>query len=102
MGTSFADVRVHRDAEADSLNRSITAKAFTTGNDIFLRGDQNDNDSHLMAHELHHVTQQRSMSGSGGGMTVGAADDAHEHEADAVSAAVNSGQTAQRHSDDER
>ena len=61
MGTSFDGVRVHRDSDADMINRNITAKAFTTGNDIFLRGDQNPGDASLMTHELTHVIQQRSM-----------------------------------------
>ncbi|MCC6388599.1 MAG: DUF4157 domain-containing protein [Dehalococcoidia bacterium] len=93
LGTSFADVRVHRDAESDALNRAITAKAFTTGSDIFLREDQNPGDMNLMAHELTHVVQQR---GGGGGvsrmLTVGAADDPFEREADSVADAVVSGQ----------
>src|SRR5262245_28213386 len=74
FGTSFADVRVHTSGESDALNRSISAKAFTTGNDIFLGKNASAGDSNLMAHELTHVVQQRSMSG-GGGMTVGAAGD---------------------------
>lgn len=102
MGASFADVRVHRDAESDYLNRSITAKAFTTGNDIFLREDVPDSDTDTLAHELHHVTQQRGMSGGGGGgLRVGSADDRHEHEADAVASAVNSGQPVNRHAETE-
>ena len=97
MGADFSGVRVHHDAQSDQLNRSMTAKAFTTGSDIFLRGDQNSSDTSLMAHELTHVVQQSSgaMGGSGGGMTVGAADDSHEHEADAVAQQVVSG-SAQR------
>jgi len=31
FGSTFDDVRVHTDSEADSLNRSVSAKAFTTG-----------------------------------------------------------------------
>ncbi|MEP6870276.1 MAG: DUF4157 domain-containing protein [Anaerolineaceae bacterium] len=93
MGADFSGVRVHQDAQSDQLNRSMTAKAFTTGSDIFLRGDQNSSDTSLMAHELTHVVQQSSGSvgGGGGGMTVGAADDSHEHEADAVAQQVVSG-----------
>ena len=92
MGADFSGVRVHQDAQSDQLNRSMTAKAFTTGSDIFLRGDQNSSDTSLMAHELTHVVQQGSGAVSGGGgMTVGAADDAHEHEADAVAQQVVSG-----------
>ena len=100
-GEGFGDVRVHRDAESDALNRSMTAKAFTTGSDIFLRQDQSPGDERLLAHELTHVVQQRSMSGGGGGMNVGAADDHHETEADAVADAVLSG-AAQRKRDEER
>ncbi|MEP7216204.1 MAG: DUF4157 domain-containing protein [Anaerolineaceae bacterium] len=93
MGADFSGVRVHQDAQSDHLNRSMTAKAFTTGSDIFLRGDQNSSDTSLMAHELTHVVQQSSgsLGGGGGGMTVGAADDSHEHEADAVAQQVVSG-----------
>ena len=93
MGTDFSGVRVHQDSQSDLLNRSMTAKAFTTGSDIFLRGDQNSSDTSLMAHELRHVEQQSSGGvGSGGsGMTVGAADDSHEHDADAVAQQVVAG-----------
>jgi Domain of unknown function (DUF4157) len=93
FGTSFADVRVHQDSQSDMLNRRLTSHAFTTGNDIFLRGDANAGDGHLIAHELTHVVQQRSMGG-GGAMTVGAAGDSHEHEADATASAVLSGASA--------
>jgi hypothetical protein len=93
FGTSFKDVRVHTDSEADTLNRSISAKAFTTGNDIFFRKDTSPSDSTLLAHELTHVVQQRSMS-SGGGMTVGPAGDTHEQHADTMASAVTSGAAA--------
>ena len=33
----FSDVRVHTDSEADALNQQISAKAFTTGQDVFFR-----------------------------------------------------------------
>jgi hypothetical protein len=88
FGTSFSDVRVHTDGESDALNRRLTARAFTTGSDIFLRRDASPSDSRLLAHELTHVVQQRSMGGSAGGMRVGAAGDNHERHADAVADAV--------------
>ncbi len=92
FGADFGDVRVHQDAQADTLNRQMTAKAFTTGNDIFLRSDASPGDSHLMAHELTHVVQQRSGgSPAGGGMTAGPANDPQEHEADQVASEVLSG-----------
>jgi len=95
FGTSFKDVRVHTSGDADALNRRLTARAFTTGNDIFLRGDASPGDSRLLAHELSHVVQQRSMGGGGGGMRVGAAGDAHERQADAIADVVTSSNTSQ-------
>jgi hypothetical protein len=82
--TSFADVRVHAGPDAGALNRSLSSKAFTTGSDVFLGPDASASDSQLLAHELTHVVQQRSMGAaiSGGGMRAGAADDAYEQEAD--------------------
>jgi hypothetical protein len=109
FGTSFGDVRVHHDSQSDVLNRRLTSHAFTTGSDIFLRGDASPSDNHLIAHELTHVVQQRSMSG-GGGMSVGAAGDPHESHADAMAESVLSNNaapaqaapaTAQRAADDE-
>jgi Domain of unknown function (DUF4157) len=101
FGTSFRDVRVHTDPQANMLNRRLTARAFTTGNDIFLRGDASPADGRLLAHELSHVVQQRSMSAGGGGMHVGAAGDAHESHADAAAGALASAGSAQRQADEE-
>jgi hypothetical protein len=91
LGDRFDDVRIHQDAESDHLNRSISAKAFTTGTDIFLSQQASASDSHLLAHELTHVVQQRSMGPTSGPMTVGAADSSHEHEASSMASAVSSG-----------
>ena len=91
FGERFDDVRVHTDDEADRLNRSVSAKAFTTGTDIFFSRTASPGDRTLLAHELSHVVQQRGSSSSGGPMTVGAADDSHEHAADAAASAVASG-----------
>lgn len=94
FGTSFADVRVHTDAESDALNRSISAKAFTTGSDIFFRKDTSPGDHGLLAHELTHVVQQRAMTHSGP-MSVGPAGDSYEQQADAAASEVTSGTAAQ-------
>jgi hypothetical protein len=68
FGADFSGVRVHSDAESDRLNRSLRARAFTTGRDVFFRqGDYNPNSrrgQELIAHELTHVVQQ-------GGATTG-------------------------------
>jgi hypothetical protein len=62
MGADFSGVRVHTDAQADQLNRSIQAKAFTTGQDVFFRQGAYEPGSRggqeLIAHELAHVVQQ--------------------------------------------
>lgn len=97
FGERFDDVRIHTDDESDRLNRSVSAKAFTTGSDIFFSRSASPSDNQLLAHELAHVVQQRGSSPSSGGqMTVGAADDVHEHSADAAASAVASGGGVQR------
>jgi uncharacterized protein DUF4157 len=62
FGQDFSSVRVHTGGEADSLNRSLSARAFTTGSDIFVRSSDYQPDSaggrELLAHELTHVVQQ--------------------------------------------
>jgi hypothetical protein len=62
FGSDFNDVKIHTDTEADTLNRQLNAKAFTTGTDIFFRdGEYNpdfDGGKKLIAHELTHVVQQ--------------------------------------------
>jgi hypothetical protein len=64
FGADFSGVKVHTDAQADSLNNSLNSVAFTTGQDIFFRkGDYNPSTSggqELLAHELTHVVQQSS------------------------------------------
>lgn len=62
FGASFSGVRIHDNAQADQLNRSLGARAFTTGDDVFFRGGQYSPGSRsgqeLLAHELTHVVQQ--------------------------------------------
>lgn len=57
-------VRVHHDAESDSLTRSINAEAFTSGNHIFFQRGAYDPGSttgfHTLAHEVAHSVQQAS------------------------------------------
>ena len=91
FNTDFSDVRVHTGGDAAALNHSLSSKAFTTGADIFLRADASASDPSLMAHELTHVVQQRSMASEGSGMQVRAAGDHYEQQADAVAKDVLSG-----------
>jgi hypothetical protein len=62
FGADFSEVKVHTDAQADQLNRSVQARAFTTGQDVFFRqGEYNPGSrggQELIAHELTHVVQQ--------------------------------------------
>lgn len=62
LGADFSGVRIHTDPEADVLNQSLKARAFTTGEDIFFRrGGYNPASAagqELLAHELTHVVQQ--------------------------------------------
>lgn len=62
LDSDFSNVRVHTDAKSDSLNRSLDAEAFTTGNDVFFRNGRyaphSEGGQKLIAHELTHVVQQ--------------------------------------------
>lgn len=116
MNADFSGVRVHTDSQADGLNRSLKARAFTTGKDIYFRqGEYNPGSSsgrELLAHELTHVVQQgeggtvRSRKEEGNNeatcheytathnagtlqakLTIGTPDDVYEQEADHASKA---------------
>jgi hypothetical protein len=85
FGYDFSAVRVHTGAVADHLNRTLNARAFTTGAAIVFRQGEYAPDSHsgreLMAHELTHVLQQ------GGGvhrMLADDNDDKREHDRESV------------------
>ncbi len=62
FGSDFSQVNVHTDAQADQLNRQLSARAFTTGRDIYFRQDAyapgSPSGQQLLAHELTHVVQQ--------------------------------------------
>ncbi len=62
MGADFSGVKIHTDGKADVLNRSLNARAFTTGSDIFFKKGEYNPDSTegqtLIAHESTHVVQQ--------------------------------------------
>ncbi|MBN4003326.1 DUF4157 domain-containing protein [Nostoc sp. LPT] len=68
FGADFGGVRVHTGAQADSLARTIQAKAFTTGQDVFFRRGAYEplsrGGQELIAHELTHVIQQKPTKSS--------------------------------------
>jgi hypothetical protein len=87
MGDSFGDVRVHADEQAAALARSVSARAFTVGNDIFFGGGEyspgTSTGKELLTHELTHVVQQRGAPQSGP-LTVSQPGDPSEREAEAA------------------
>jgi hypothetical protein len=113
LNADFSGVRVHTDAGADGLNQSLSARAFTTGRDIYFRqGEYNPGSSSgrsLLAHELTHVVQQNpdkvqtkpdddgvqtscACGGAASGLqmklSVSAPGDQYEQEADRMASAV--------------
>jgi hypothetical protein len=85
LGDDLRDVRVHTDSTADSLARSVSARAFVTGNDVFFAEGQyrpaTPDGDRLLAHELTHVVQQRGAPASGP-LTVSQPGDVLERDAD--------------------
>jgi hypothetical protein len=83
----LSDVRVHTDDTADRLNRSVSARAFATGTDVyFASGEYNPGSAdgdRLIAHELAHVVQQRGAP-AGTPLVVSQPGDPLEQEAEAV------------------
>ncbi|MEA2148437.1 MAG: hypothetical protein QOD69_267 [Solirubrobacteraceae bacterium] len=84
LGHDFGDVRVHTDPLAGALARSVQARAFTTGADVFFGSGEyapaSAQGRGLLAHELAHVIQQRGAPTSGE-MQVSDPGDALEREA---------------------
>lgn len=85
LGDPLHDVRVHDGPDADVLARSVQARAFTTGRDVFFaRGEYRPGSAsgeRLLAHELTHVVQQRGSVASGP-LTVTDPGDRFEREAE--------------------
>jgi hypothetical protein len=84
----FEDVRLHTDDTADKLSRTINARAFTIGKDIFFKkgvfAPGSSQGRETLLHELTHVVQQSGSKGASGRLKLGAPDTAHEQEADRI------------------
>jgi len=67
FGAPLDKLRIHTGGEAASISRQISAKAFTTGNDIFFGEGQFRPDSpegaHTLAHEIAHTLQPGGGAG---------------------------------------
>jgi hypothetical protein len=66
FGSDFSSIKIHTDNESVQLNRSLNAKAFTVGNDVYFNEGQYNPGSfagkQLLAHELTHVVQQKGKA----------------------------------------
>ena len=91
LSDSLTDVRIHTDAGAAALARSVSARAFTVGSDIFFGAGEYEpatpSGRELLTHELVHVAQQRHV-GRVGRHTVSHPGDALEREAEDVARGV--------------
>lgn len=62
FGRDLSNVRIHNNAKADNFSRSIQAKAFTTGQNIYFKRGEYQPHTHqgqqLLAHEITHTFQQ--------------------------------------------
>jgi hypothetical protein len=99
FGQDFSDVRVHTGQEAEDSAKSVSAKAYTVGDDIVFGKDSPSMESsegeHTLAHELTHVVQQRSGpvegTDAGGGIQVSDPSDRFEKQAEKVADEVKGG-----------
>jgi hypothetical protein len=83
LSTDFSGVRIHTDAAARASAAGIGAQAYTAGNHVVI-GDGGA-DTHVLAHELIHVIQQREgpVTGTddGSGLRISDPSDLFEREA---------------------
>jgi hypothetical protein len=90
LGTDLSSVRVHADADADRVSRSMQATAFTHGSDVyFTQGTYSPGTAsgqRLLAHELAHVAQNAAgvRRSAASAPVIGRADDPAEAEADLI------------------
>src|SRR5690348_2695956 len=91
LGDSLSDVRIHADSAAGALARSVSARAFTVGSDIFFGPGEyrpgTPAGRELLAHELVHVVQQRDAAPNGP-LKVSEPGDALEREAEDVARGI--------------
>ena len=102
FGRAFADVRVHTDVAAAASARAVGAVAYTVGKHVVFGTGRYAPRTHagrrLLGHELTHVVQQRASGNVlASQLSIGAADDPAEAEADRVAAVLtNDGGLGQR------
>lgn len=99
LGTDLSGVRVHTGEASSTAARSMSARAFATGQSIHFGAGQYDPSSssgqQLIAHEVAHTVQQRGVSSSAQQkLEVSTPGDACEVEADVAAAAMVTGAPA--------
>jgi hypothetical protein len=99
LGADLGGVRVHTDSHAATAAESLGARAYATGQDVYMGAGQYRPDSAdgawLLAHEVAHTVQQRGASAAPAcKLDVSAPGDAMETEADAAADAMISGAPA--------
>jgi hypothetical protein len=74
FGADLSGVRIHTDAAAVLLARSLNAQAFTIGSDIYFADGKfspgSRDGQHLLAHELTHTIQQGAVAADSGAATI--------------------------------
>jgi hypothetical protein len=101
IGADLSQARVHTGPVAAELSRSVGARAFTSGRDIFLGEGASLADHDLLAHEASHTVQQGMHEDKP--REVGAAETAHEDAAASHDASGSeSAGTVQRYTDDHK
>jgi hypothetical protein len=88
----LSSVRLHASTAAERKAQSLSARAFTFGNDIFLGHGEHPTDLTLISHEAAHVIQQQHTSPVVQAWS-SARNDPFEREADQAAAAVASGRS---------
>jgi hypothetical protein len=104
FGHNFAQVRVHTGRRASESARSISALAYTVGEDIVFGAGgyapSAESGRHLLAHELAHVVQQRAglaeTRHSGDGLSMSESSGSSERDADKTARLVVGAATARR------
>lgn len=91
FGVNFNAVRIHTSETADRLNRTLNARAFTVGRDVFFRQGEyqpaSSSGRELLAHELTHVCQQSGKHAQSK-LKVSHPNERYEREADHIAESV--------------
>ncbi|MGA7673151.1 MAG: DUF4157 domain-containing protein [Nitrolancea sp.] len=100
FGHNLSSIRIHADPDAATAARSIDARAYTVGQDIYFGENayapETPEGDRLLAHEIAHTVQQAKSSAaaasSEGPPRISRAGDPHEQEARDAAALVSEGQ----------